>query len=238
MDTKRRKRETSGVRLPKHKSACKIAGCDTPSTKREMCEKHYKAWSREQTQCRAQGCKAILLPTERKTRSDYCRLHEQQALTSRSPAAQAKTLARFREAIEPDWFFGCWMWKETPNQDTYGVLHAGTPWLAHRFAYVWFYGGHKRHLTLDHLCNRTLCVRPDHMQVVSKTLNTARRDKRVFAPPLKPYLIGHVPTNDSMNDWAKANGLPYGNPEWWDSLPTEAGPPDQTPLAWGDIEHL
>jgi len=76
------------------------------------------------------------------------------------------------------------------------------------------------------------------MQVVSKTLNTTRRDKRAFAPPLKPYLIGHVPVSDSMNDWAKANGLPYGNPEWWDSLPTNPAPPERAALSWDDIERL
>lgn len=196
---------------------CIKTPCPNPAIKLHMCEKHYKAWGRVQPQCKAQSCVAVLRPEERKTRGDYCRPHEQLALTRRTSAAKAKTLERFRRSIEPDWVYGCWMWQDQPNTDGYGVVHAGTPWLAHRFSYVWFFGGHARQKTLDHACNRPLCVRPDHLQVVSKTINTARRNKRAFAKPWTPMVLGLVPTSDAADEWAKANGLPSGNPEWWDA---------------------
>lgn len=195
-------------------AACMDLACEALAVKRSMCDRHYKAWSREQSKCGAGGCNAMLLPAERSTRSDYCRLHERLALTNRSPAAQEKTLNRFREGIEPDWVYGCWMWREVPNQDGYGQMHAGTPWLAHRFSYVWFYGGHKRLLTLDHLCNRTRCVRPDHMQAISRSRNIARRDKRAFAPALKPFDVGFAPSSQRADEWAQRMGLPFGNPVW------------------------
>lgn len=203
---------------------CLEGGCEARAIKRDMCEKHYKAWLRKQPQCRAEGCTTRLFPRDRKTRSDYCRPHEQLALTTRSKAAQEKTLARFLSAIEPDWVYGCWLWRETPD-DGYGKFHAGGPWLAHRFAYVWFYGGHAKGKTLDHICNRKLCVRPDHMQVVTGTVNTKRRDARAFAPAGTAWVLGHIPVSPEMDAWAEANGLPYGNPAGLGHLASFAGVP-------------
>ena len=196
---------------------CITPGCSNQGIKRKMCEKHYKAWLREQPKCGATGCRNMLLSDERRTRGDYCRPHEQLALTRRSPAAQAKTLERFRRAIEPNLDTGCWIWTERPNSHGYGLLQAGTTWLAHRFAYVWFHGGHARNQTLDHICNRTLCVRPDHLQVVSKTTNTSRRDVRALASAGTRMSLGHVPTSAAADAWAKETGLPTGNPWWWDT---------------------
>lgn len=192
--------------------SCTTDGCDQRATRRGMCEKHYKRWMRQQPQCRAPGCKNTLFPDERKTRSDYCRPHERLALSARTESAQAKSLIRFRQAIEPDWVTGCWIWIETPD-DGYGKFHAGGPWLAHRFAYVWFMGGHARGKTLDHLCNRPLCVRPDHMEPVSGTINSSRRDARAFASPGTVWHHGALRQDTSMMDeWAKQNALPCGNP--------------------------
>lgn len=204
---------------------CLITSCHGPASRREMCEKHYKAWRRRQPKCQAEGCESMLLPDERESRSDYCRPHEQLALTRRTLSAQAKTLARFRRAVEADWHYGCWIWQEQPNNHGYGMIHAGTPWLAHRFAYVWFYGGHARRKTLDHICNRTLCVRPDHLQVVSKTINTSLRDKRTFASVGTRMDLGHIPTSDAADAWASAEGLPTGNPLWWDRSSHPSQPP-------------
>lgn len=160
---------------------CLHESCERAVVKRDWCETHYKAWLRSQPKCRAGGCNNTLQAAECKTRGDYCRPHEQLALTTRSAAAQEKSLKRFREGIEPDWELGCWLWKETPDEG-YGKFHAGGLWLAHRFSYVWFMGGHERQKTLDHIFNRPLCTRPDHMEPISDTINTKRRDERAFAP--------------------------------------------------------
>ncbi|WP_248760988.1 HNH endonuclease [Pseudarthrobacter sp. SSS035] len=215
------------------KNVCAMDGDGNPITcitgkdykGKGRCTTHYQQWWRKQPECRADGCKTKLFSKERKTRADYCRPHEQLALTTRSQAAQDKTLARFLCAIEPDWIYGCWMWRERPD-DGYGKFHAGGPWLAHRFAYVWFYGGHARGKTLDHTCNRPLCVRPDHMQVVTGTVNTKRRDARAFAP------AGDIPVSSEMDVWAKANGLPYGDPAWWEALPVSPPSEDAPKVTW------
>lgn len=197
---------------------CIAEGCQALAVKRERCEKHYKAWLRSQAKCRANDCNHTLLPAERKTRGDYCRPHEQLALTRRSAAAQEKSLRRFREGIEPDWDLGCWLWKETPDEG-YGKFHAGGVWLVHRFSYVWFFGGHERGKTLDHLCNRPLCARPDHMQPISDTINTKRRDDRAFAAEGTVWRHGLMQQDTTrMDEWAKANCVPYGLPSWLQAL--------------------
>ena len=196
----------------KQQKVCITDACLASATRRNRCEKHYKSWMRRQPKCGADGCNATLLPGERKTRSDYCRPHEQLALTKRTLAAQDKTLNRFRQSIEPDWAFGCWLWTDRPDEG-YGKFHAGGPWLAHRFSYVWFFGGHSRRQTLDHICNRQLCVRPDHLEPVSDTLNVKRRDDRAFAAAGTMMVHTQVQHSTSnMDQWAASQGLPYGNP--------------------------
>lgn len=193
-----------------------------------MCEKHYKAWLRQQPKCRAPKCNASLFPDERTTRGDFCRPHEQLALTRRPKADQERSLQRFRNGIEPDWILGCWLWAETPDGG-YGKIHAGGPWLAHRFSYVWFFGGHGRRQTLDHLCNRPLCVRPDHLEPVSGTLNTDRRDVRQAADVGAVLYPKHRPRDSTeMDEWASATGLPFGNPPILSGIldaPSQASPP-------------
>lgn len=197
---------------------CLFRGCDRAGVKRDRCETHYKVWLRSQPKCRADGCNNTLFVGERKTRGDYCRPHEQLALTTRSAAAQEKSLVRFRAGIEPDWELGCWLWKEQPDEG-YGKFHAGGLWLAHRFSFVWFMGGHPRGKTLDHLCNRKLCTRPDHMQPISDTINTSRRDERAFAAAGTAWRLGQMQEETTkMDEWAEANGLPYGNPAWVQEL--------------------
>ena len=115
------------------------------------------------------------------------------------------------------------MRKEIPDEG-YGKFHAGGRWLAHRFSYVWFMGGHERKKTLDRLCNRRLCTRPDHLQPISATINTERRDDRAFAAAGTTW--HHAPIHHDtrkMDEWAAANGLPYGNPVWLPELTARPG---------------
>lgn len=174
---------------------------------KDRCSTHYQQWWRRQPKCRLAHCNGL-----QARRHGYCRLHEGRALSTRSKAAQEKTLARFREGILPDWETGCWMWKEHPNEFGYGMMWIGRDrWYSHRFGYVNFYGGHKANQVLDHICNRKLCVRPDHMWPISNTLNIKLRRERALAGRLaywrdsnglhEPLLLGL---------WAFQNDLPYG----------------------------
>lgn len=164
-------------------------------------------WYRKQPKCRAEDCSSI------QAAHYYCRPHEQLALTTRTLAMQQKTLQRFRRAIEPDWGTGCWMWQERANEDGYGQFHAGGAWLAHRFSYVWFCGGHERGKVLDHLCNRPLCVRPDHMLPMTNTNNSSLRQERAFAVEREFFRAARItPRYLSVIKWAVDNDLPSGKP--------------------------
>jgi hypothetical protein len=185
---------------------CIEDGCQEYGGRQKRCDTHYRTWLRRQTKCKAEGCKS--LPAAH----GYCRPHEQLALTSRSPKRREASLARFREGIEADWETGCWMWVERPNEDGYGQMHAGGHWYSHRFSYVWFFGGHGRRLTLDHLCNVRRCVRPDHLWPVSNTLNSQLRHARALAGALAYWqdAAGVHARMRNIEAWAIANDLPYG----------------------------
>lgn len=76
---------------------------------------------------------------------------------------------------------GCWIWTSARagQGDGDGPPKYGVFWLdrrtvyAHRTAYEEVYGRITEE-TIDHLCNTQLCVRPKHMEPVSKKVNTER----------------------------------------------------------------
>lgn len=75
---------------------------------------------------------------------------------------------------------GCWTWLGYSNRRGYGqVILQGKVIGAHRAA--WSLSGKelpkfKLGLSLDHLCKNKLCVRPDHLEVVTTAENTLRSD--------------------------------------------------------------
>lgn len=93
---------------------------------------------------------------------------------------------RFRES--------CWLW-ERPNADGYGRFHfRGKPTLAHRWSYQQLVGPIPEGLTLDHLCRKRACVRPEHLELVSLAENKRRGEspaalntRKSFCPQGHPY---------------------------------------------------
>lgn len=79
---------------------------------------------------------------------------------------------------------GCWLWTGTLNRWGYGtfartpVRGVGRRVLAHRFAYELLGHTIPDGLTLDHLCGRAACVRPDHLEPVTNSENVRRRHAR------------------------------------------------------------
>jgi hypothetical protein len=79
---------------------------------------------------------------------------------------------------------GCWLWLGQVNQWGYGhfgrTLAPGVHRTvkAHRFAYTLLVGPIPGGLTLDHLCGRRACVRPDHLEPVTNAENLRRRHAR------------------------------------------------------------
>jgi len=74
---------------------------------------------------------------------------------------------------------GCWFWCSTERKG-YGrfTVTTANAVSAHRFAYELAHGPIADGMTIDHLCNQTLCVNPAHMEPVTLLENIARRDLR------------------------------------------------------------
>lgn len=69
----------------------------------------------------------------------------------------------------------CWLWKGSVNQDGYGVARFDNkPILAHRLAYILFYGSIEKGMHIDHLCYVRNCVNPAHLEQVTPQQNSER----------------------------------------------------------------
>lgn len=69
----------------------------------------------------------------------------------------------------------CWEWTAGLMGGGYGQFHhKGKPNYAHRWLYEAVNGGVDKRLTLDHLCRNRKCVRPDHLEPVSRGENVLR----------------------------------------------------------------
>lgn len=90
---------------------------------------------------------------------------------------------------------GCWMWNG-PVRTGYG-RYAG--YGAHRQSYMAHVGPIPEGMELDHLCNQPLCVRPDHLEPVTRAENMRRRGDRITA-----CINGHDFTE--TNTYRRPNG--------------------------------
>lgn len=66
----------------------------------------------------------------------------------------------------------CWLWASTLRDDGYGKFSGRQ---AHRVVYEEVVGDIADGLELDHLCRNKACVRPDHMEPVTRLENMRRR---------------------------------------------------------------
>jgi hypothetical protein len=75
---------------------------------------------------------------------------------------------------------GCWMWIGakfmTDRSGPYGNFGrtGGRVVRAHRFSYEYFKGPIPEGAVIDHTCRKTLCVNPDHLEVVTNRENIIR----------------------------------------------------------------
>lgn len=92
----------------------------------------------------------------------------------------ARLPRRFWAKVEPDPATGCWMWTGTPTTAppaAYAQFRPGgsrPKVYAHRHAYATLVGPVPDGLQLDHLCRRTLCVNPTHLEPVTARVNKRR----------------------------------------------------------------
>lgn len=185
-----------------------------PHKARGMCDTHYRAWKRTLPMCKHEECQVRLGLKPKDSRQGYCRRHDHLLLKEPHRTADAieKTRNKFVSQIQGDPVNGCWNWLGRMN-GRYPLINVGNhEWLAHRYSYGTFIGGHEPGLTLDHVCRSPLCVRPDHLMPMTLLSNTRKehdgkdwtRDEIARALLLVPAM----PMNVSM--WAMMKGLPIG----------------------------
>lgn len=78
--------------------------------------------------------------------------------------------------VDVDELYGCWRWKGKRDRDGYGRIWRGNkrPELAHRVVYEHHKGPIDAGRELDHLCRRRDCVRPEHLEPVTRRENVRR----------------------------------------------------------------
>ena len=70
----------------------------------------------------------------------------------------------------------CWIWIRAQGSKGYGSvgIGSGRTALAHRVAWELLIGQIPDEMTIDHRCFNTICVNPDHLEVVTGPENTRR----------------------------------------------------------------
>jgi hypothetical protein len=75
-----------------------------------------------------------------------------------------------------DEVYGCWLWSGSVNSYGYPTdWSEGKPRNGKRVAWALVHGPVPAGLECDHLCRERLCVRPAHMELVSRVENQRRK---------------------------------------------------------------
>jgi len=97
-----------------------------------------------------------------------------------------EAIERFKSKYIVNEISGCWIWtgahccshysKKWPYGHFMSATRSkgGKQVMAHRFSYEFYRGKIPDGLVLDHLCRNTLCVNPDHLEIVTRKENTNR----------------------------------------------------------------
>lgn len=75
---------------------------------------------------------------------------------------------------------GCWIWRKTPLGEYGRVWWDGKVRLAHRLVWELVNGPIPVDMCVDHLCFERRCVRPGHLQLLTRGANSKRRRTKVL----------------------------------------------------------
>lgn len=87
----------------------------------------------------------------------------------------------------------CWIWKGNVGSNGYGQFGYNYKVVSsHRLAYQLTKGEIPEGMELDHLCKNTLCVNPEHLEIVNRRENTLRSSNFAAVNARKTHCIrGH-----------------------------------------------
>lgn len=88
----------------------------------------------------------------------------------------------------------CWTWTGAHFWSGYArVKYCGRDTVAHRVAYELAVGPIPKGLEIDHLCRNRGCVRPDHLEPVTHSVNERRGDTVIARNAAKTHCVrGHA----------------------------------------------
>lgn len=111
------------------------------------------------------------------------------------PWAEPET--RFASRLRPA--NGCLLWTGTLTRGGYGQIRVGGRLVyVHRFAWERVNGPVPSGLELDHLCRNRTCVNPDHLEAVTRQVNTLRGVSFAASNARKTHCpFGHEYTPDN-----------------------------------------
>lgn len=73
----------------------------------------------------------------------------------------------------------CWLWNGEITKDWYGIVTIGCMSdLAHRYSYEHYIDKIPDELEIDHLCHMRRCINPEHFELVTRSENCKRKQKR------------------------------------------------------------
>lgn len=160
-----------------NRPCCSIEGCVREARARGLCEAHYSRLRHHGDPNRG----GPLPPVTRTCTVSGCnRVHYAKGFCSTHYRRHRNPLVLPPEPLRIFWskvrvLDGCWEWQGMINQDGYGLISVkGKRVLAHRWAYEAFIGPIGDDLTIDHLCRNRRCVMPDHLEPVTRRINTLR----------------------------------------------------------------
>lgn len=167
---------------------CSVEGCDKPTVGRGACRLHYSRLRRNghpglqerPIPARDLACSVEECVRVQRARG-WCILH----YTHWSKTGDPRRIDHPTFGMTPEQRLlhytrktdGCWLWEGAKIYSGYGSVcwsEFETPFV-HRIAYMLWVGPIPPGLEIDHLCSVRNCVRPDHLEVVSRAENNRRR---------------------------------------------------------------